>query len=419
MKQTTEEMYKTLRPPKSKKFIAFIVIAVLAVIGIILYFILRSGGPEYNWTTVKAHRGDVASIVSATGTISATNEVLIGSQVSGTISAVFVEENDEVKKGDILAIINPETINQNIAKYEAQLNSARASLNSSKVSYNNKKNDYNRKYKLYKATGGRSPSETDLDSARMELLTAEADIKIKEASILEVETNLNSSKIDLKNSIITSPIDGVVLTRSIDAGQTVAASFSTPELFVIAENLEKMKLLVNVSEADVGKVKEGQSVSFTVDTFPDEIFKSTIYRVNKGATESDDNIVSYETTIYIDNKDYMLRSGMSATADIETASAKNALLVPVSALFFEPPVPKELSDAEKRPAMLQGPPGRRPAAAKQVTTDIVSKNGVVYVLENNVPVAKNVELGVSDGKNIQIISGISENDSVITSYKMK
>lgn len=418
-KHTTEEMYKTLRPPKSKKFIAFIVILALLIIGLILYFVLRNNGPVYEWVTVKTTRGSVSSVVSATGTISATNEVLIGSQVSGTISAVFVEENDVVKKGDILAIINPETINQNIAKYEAQLNSAKASLNSSNVSYKTKKNDYERMYRLYKATNGRSPSETELDSAKMELLTAEADIKIKEASILEVETNLNSAKIDLKNSIITSPIDGVVLTRSIDAGQTVAASFSTPELFVIAENLEKMKLLVNVSEADVGSVKEGQKVKFTVDTFPDEIFQSTIYRVNKGATESEDNIVSYETTIYVDNKDFMLRSGMSATADIETAHAENAILVPVSALFFQPPVIMEKTDAEKRPAMLQGPPGRRPARTKQVQTEITSKNAEIYVLENNQPVKRKVELGVSDGKNIQIISGINENDAVITSYKMK
>ena len=414
---TTEEMYKTLRPKRTKKSIIITSVIVILIISAVLYYIFRDKGTAYIYVSEKAHTGSISSLVSATGTISATNEVLIGSQISGTISAVFVEENDEVKKDDILAIINPDTINQTIARYEAQLNSAKATLNSSKVQYNNKKLNYDRLKQVYNATGGKSPSKTELDNAKMELDTASADILVKEASIIEVETNLNSAKIDLKNSIITSPIDGVVLTRSIDAGQTVAASFSTPELFIIAENLEKMKLIVNVSEADVGKVLENQKVRFTVDTFPDDEFVSTIYRVNKGSTKSDDNIVSYETTIYIDNKDLKLRSGMSATADIETDSAENAVLIPVAALFFQPIV-EDKSEAGKRPAMLQGPPGRRPREAKEVNTDI-SKNASIYVLVNGQPELRHIVTGVSDGKNIQVIEGISSEDNVIISMKRK
>lgn len=415
---STKDMYDSLRPKRTKKNIIITASVIAVIVLIILYNIFKDSGPEFLYTTVKGEKGNVASLVSATGKISATNEVLIGSQVSGTISAVFVEENDNVKKGDVLAIINPDTINQTIARYEAQLNSAKASLNSSKVQYNNKLINYNRLSEVYKVTGGKSPSKTELDNAQMELSTAKADVQVKEASIKEVETNLNSAKIDLKNSIITSPIDGVVLTRSIDAGQTVAASFSTPELFVIAENLEKMKLVVNVSEADVGKVKENQKVKFTVDTFPDDTFTSTIYRVNKGATESDDSIVSYETTIYIDNKDLKLRSGMSATADIETDSAQNVMLIPVSALFFQP-LSLSLTDAEKRPAMLRGPPSHRAKATKEVQTDISSKNATIYVLVNGLPEARHIVTGVSDGKNIQVISGLSETDEVITSMKRR
>ena len=415
---STKDMYDSLRPKRTKRNIIITASVIAVIVLIILYNIFKDNGPEFLYTTVKIENGNVASLVSATGKISATNEVLIGSQVSGTISAVFVEENDNVKKGDVLAIINPDTINQTIARYEAQLNSAKASLNSSKVQYNNKLINYNRLSEVYKVTGGKSPSKTELDNAQMELSTAKADVQVKEASIKEVETNLNSAKIDLKNSIITSPIDGVVLTRSIDAGQTVAASFSTPELFVIAENLEKMKLIVNVSEADVGKVKENQKVKFTVDTFPDDTFTSTIYRVNKGATESDDSIVSYETTIYVDNKDLKLRSGMSATADIETDSAQNVMLIPVSALFFQP-LSLSLTDVEKRPAMLRGPPSRRAKASKEVQTDISSKNATIYVLVNGLPEARHIVTGVSDGKNIQVISGLSETDEVITSMKRR
>ena len=415
---STKDMYDSLRPKRTKRNIIITASVIAVIVLIILYNIFKDNGPEFLYTTVKGENGNVASLVSATGKISATNEVLIGSQVSGTISAVFVEENDNVKKGDVLAIINPDTINQTIARYEAQLNSAKASLNSSKVQYNNKLINYNRLSEVYKVTGGKSPSKTELDNAQMELSTAKADVQVKEASIKEVETNLNSAKIDLKNSIITSPIDGVVLTRSIDAGQTVAASFSTPELFVIAENLEKMKLIVNVSEADVGKVKENQKVKFTVDTFPDDTFTSTIYRVNKGATESDDSIVSYETTIYVDNKDLKLRSGMSATADIETDSAQNVMLIPVSALFFQP-LSLSLTDVEKRPAMLRGPPSHRAKASKEVQTDISSKNATIYVLVNGLPEARHIVTGVSDGKNIQVISGLSETDEVITSMKRR
>lgn len=413
----TNEMYQKLQP-KKRKLVVTIIIVALIIIAVVLYFVLRDKGPEYTYTTVQSFNGNVASIVSATGTISATNEVLIGSQVSGTISAVFVEENDEVKKGDVLAIINPNTIMQTIARYEAQLNSAKASLNAAKVQYNNKKINYNRLKEVFDATGGKSPSRTELDNAEMEMSTAQADIQVKEANILEVETNLNSAKIDLENSIITSPIDGVVLTKSIDAGQTVAASFSTPELFVIAENLEKMKLVVNVSEADVGKVFENQKVHFTVDTFPDDMFTSSIYRVNKGSTTSTDNIVSYETTIYIDNKDLKLRSGMSATADIETESAENTMLIPISALFFRP-LDEDNSEASKRPGMLQGPPGRKARKSSvQVTTD-GSKNAEVYVLVNNRPEIRNIVTGVSDGKNIEVISGLNSDDKIITSMKRK
>ena len=415
---STKDMYASLRPKRTKKNIIITASIIAVIVMVILYNIFKDNGPEFTYTTVKIENGNVASLVSATGKISATNEVLIGSQVSGTISAVFVEENDNVKKGDVLAIINPDTINQTIARYEAQLNSAKASLNSSKVQYNNKLINYNRLSEVYKVTGGKSPSKTELDNAQMELSTAKADVQVKEASIKEVETNLNSAKIDLKNSIITSPIDGVVLTRSIDAGQTVAASFSTPELFVIAENLEKMKLVVNVSEADVGKVKENQKVKFTVDTFPDDTFTSTIYRVNKGATESDDSIVSYETTIYIDNKDLKLRSGMSATADIETDSAENVPLIPVSALFFKP-LSLSLTDVEKRPAMLRGPPSHRKKGSREVQTDITSKNAVIYVLVNGLPEERYIVTGVSDGKNIQVISGLSETDEIITSMKRR
>lgn len=408
MALSTTDMYKKLRPQRSRKTLLIIgLVALLIVLFIVYRIYINAITPLYSWTTVNAFKGDVVSYVSATGKISATNEVLIGSQVSGKISAVFVEENDNVKKGDVLAIINPDTINQNITKNEALLASAKANLNSMQIAYENSLTNYKRLKEVYDATGGRSPSKTDLDNALMTMRKGSADVEIAKAKILEVETSLNSAKIDLKNSIITSPIDGVVLAKKIDAGQTVAASFNTPELFTIAENLEKMKLVVNVSEADVGKVFEGQTIQFTVDTFPNENFTSTVYRVNKGATISTDKIVSYETTIYVDNKDMLLRSGMSATADIRTESSSNVVLVPLTAIFFQMP---DLNPKKKKSVM--GPMMMRSKNEAQVVS--VSKNTAIYVLdENGVPSKREVVTGVSDGKNIEIVSGIAEGEKVV------
>ena len=191
---STKDMYDSLRPKRTKRNIIITASVIAVIVLIILYNIFKDSGPEFLYTTVKIENGNVASLVSATGKISATNEVLIGSQVSGTISAVFVEENDNVKKGDVLAIINPDTINQTIARYEAQLNSAKASLNSSKVQYNNKLINYNRLSEVYKVTGGKSPSKTELDNAQMEQLH-----QVLTHCLWEVEMLKNDSTVAHKN----------------------------------------------------------------------------------------------------------------------------------------------------------------------------------------------------------------------------
>lgn len=417
MKQTTNEMYKTIKPPrKGKTYI--IILSVLAVLGvaIFLYFQFFRTAKPVDYVTEKPFTGEIISTVSANGTINATNEVKIGSQISGTITEVKVEENDIVKNGQVMAIINPETIYQTIDRYKAQLGSANAMLKTSEIALANKKWNYEQLQKLYKATDGKSPSLYELQNAQMDYQTAVADINVKKASIIEVDTNLKSAMIDLKNSIIVSPIDGVVLKKSIEAGQTVAASFSTPELFTVAENLEKMKLVVNVSEAEVGMVEKGQRVEFTVDTYPDHIFTSTVYRVNMGAKDSTDNIVSYETTIYIDNIDMLLKSGMSATADIETAKSENAMIIPISALFFNP------SDASLLATKSQGGLFGNMSSNQKVMEElkVSSKRGFVWILKNGQPERIEVETGVSNGKQTQIMSDVINIDTeVIVGVKTK
>lgn len=418
MPLTTDDMYKKIKPKRPKKILMIIVLVIiLAIIGIV-FGVLKYKAAEsvVVYSTVKPYAGDISSTVSASGTLNATNEVKIGSQISGTITEVKVVENDPVKKGQILAIINPETIYQTIDRYKAQLGSAKAQLLSSQTTLANKKWNYEQMQKLYEATNGKSPSMADLRNYQLEYETATADVETKKASIMEIETNIKISEIDLKNSIIVSPIDGVVLKKSIEAGQTVAASFSTPELFTVAENLEKMKLVVNVSEAEVGKVKEGQKVTFSVDTFPDNTFISTVFRVNMGATDSTDNIVSYETTIYVENKNLLLRSGMSATADIETAGAKNALIVPVSALFYNHG--ETAASAPKKGGFFGSDMRPRPKLIEE--QKVTSKNGSVWVLKNGEPVKITVEVGVSDGKNTQITGDeITTDSEIIIGVKTK
>lgn len=251
----------------------------------------------------------------------------------------------------------------------------------------------------------------------MDYQTALAEIEVKKAAIKEAETNLNSAKIDLKNSIIVSPVDGVILTRSIEAGQTVAASFSTPELFTVAENLEKMKLVVKVSEADVGKVSEGQEVYFTVDAYPDKNFRSVVDRVNMGASASDDNIVSYETTIYIDNKEHLLRSGMSATADIVTESAHGVILVPIAAVYFNLESLESNQKKKSGGGFFAPPPMMRRGPITQEDRKI-GKKGTLWIMDNNVPIKIDVLLGVSDGQRIEVIGDNIDTDTpVITGIK--
>lgn len=406
------------KKPNRKKyyFIAVFGIVVLAALGGYFY---KTNEEKITYITAHPHIGDVVAKINATGTLSPTDEVEIGSQISGTIMEVFVDVNDPVTKGQILARINPEKINQALDKYKAQINSAKASLFSSEVVLDQKKWNYNRMNKLFKATGGKSPSELDLQNAKMEYLQAKADVQTKKANIEQIVTDRRTSEIDLKNSVITSPIDGVVLERSVDPGQTVAASFQTPTLFKLAQNLKEMSLIVNVSESDIGKVKINQKVTFNVDAYPEREFDAIVNRVSFAASSNDDssnNIVSYETKIYVNNADLLLKPGMSVNANIQVAQAHNAMLIPVAALFYQP---KNLTKQNKKtsPSLMGGPRKKALVNDKQ---EVKSKTSTIYVLKNNIPTPINVNVGISDGKVAQVLSDeLSENSEVITSSSTK
>lgn len=401
--------------PRRKKFkikILLFLVSIAILIAIAFYYFKA---PKITYTTIKPTIEDISQDVNATGTLSPINTVEVGSQISGTILEVLVDSNDEVKKGQILAKIDPEKLNQSVDNFIAQLKSARAKLYSTEVSLENKKWNYDNYLKLYEKTNGKSPSQIQLKNAELEYKNALADIEIQKANISQLETSLNSAKIDVKNSIIKSPVDGVVLSRNIEPGQTVAANFETPTLFEIAQDLTKMKLISNILEADIGKVKEGQEIEFVVDAYPNETFKSKIAKVNfadsssansnSNTSTSSSNIISYEVTTYVDNNNLYLRPGMSATASIKSAYAKDALVIPYQALLYKP-ITKETKKSSVQLMPIGGP-------KKQKNTYFDDGNKI-WILENGEPKEVEVSIGIKNGRNIQILSdNISTNTEVI------
>ena len=301
--------------------------------------------------------------------------------------------------------------------FEAQLQSARAELTSAEVALENKKWTYENYQNLFDSTGGKSPSQLQLKTAELEYKSALANIDIKKATIRQLETSLKSAKIDVKNAIITSPTNGVILSRSIDPGQTVAASFNTPTLFKIAQDLTKMKLISSVLEADVGKVKVGNEVEFSVDAYPNNTFKAQVAKVNfadssatstSDSTTSTSNIISYEVTTFVDNAKLLLRPGMSATATIKTASVKNALIIPYQALLFNPNTMEKKSSG----VVMMGPPKRN----KRSYSGIGNK-GSVWILENGVPKEVEIDIGITNGKSAQVLGENLNADSKVIIQK--
>ncbi|HIY43468.1 MAG TPA: efflux RND transporter periplasmic adaptor subunit [Candidatus Helicobacter avistercoris] len=411
-----DEIISTLKPKRKLWKILSSLCVITALCGGGAYYYLQPKEVKITYETITPKRGDIATIISATGTLNPLNEVQIGSQVSGIISQIDVDTNDVVSKGQVLAKIDDKKILQELSRYEAQLKSAKAQLDSLTSTLKDKKWQFERLQKLYKQSKGKYPSYADVQSAQVAYEIAKAEIESKRGNIAEIEANIKGVKIDFDNTIITSPIDGVVLTRSVDVGQTVAASFSAPELFKVAQDLKEMKLVVQIAESDVGKIALNQPLSFSVDAYPHRKFFAKVDKVNYGSTTTD-NIVSYEVTINVDNKDLSLRPGMSATADIIVAEKKNVLLLPVSALFFQPQ--KQEIQTKKKTTSLFGPP--MPPRHKNTTKPKDKQTNAgeekqIWVLQGGNPVQRMIKVGISDGKNVEV-EGIGEGSEVIVGMR--
>lgn len=381
---------KNLKSRRTLRLIA----AATALAAVIFVTVAWFGGGDSSnrYRTQTVARGDLVSIVTATGNLQPTNQVDIGIEVSGLVSTVEVDFNDRVTAGQVLARLDPAKLNSQVLRSRAALESAKAKFEQAKATVAEARSAMDRIEQVRKLSGGKLPSKQEADAAQAVLLRAQAEQTAAEAAIAEAAASLEVSETDLVRSVVKSPINGIIISRSVDPGQTVAASLQTPTLFTIAEDLREMELHVNVDEAEVGLVSEGQQARFTVDAYSDRVFNATISQVRYGP-QNIEGVVSYITVLKVDNSELLLRPGMTATADIETAKRTDVLLVPNTAFRFEP---QKAASRESGANILSRlmPRPRRGGATNRSTAPNRSR---LWVLEGGKPRRIEVTPGATDG----------------------
>jgi HlyD family secretion protein len=368
---------------------------------------LRPKPPQAPYRTVAVERGALTQAVAASGTLQALITVDVGSQISGQISDVKVDFNDQVRKGQVMAVIDPQTYQSRVAQEKADVAAAEAAERQAQAQAANARADFGRKKELV-GKGVYSPSVLDL--AQATTLAADAAVAASHARVGQVRALLNSNQVDLTRTVIVAPIDGVVVDRKINPGQTVAASFTAPVLFTLAQDLSKLQVKISVDEADVGQVREGQAVRFSVDAFPDDTFMGTVTQVRKQPT-TEQNVVAYTVIAVADNPGKKLLPGMTANADIVIDVHPNVLKVPAAALRWKPP---PTGAKAQGPVMFGPPPGMGTRQVTQNQPKGAQRMGAVYVLKVGKPALVPVRLGVTDGTNTEISGGLKPGDLVIT-----
>ena len=361
-----------------KGWITIAVVAVIIIVGIVKC----SGGKKeekISFDTAKVMKTDIQTSITATGTIEPVTSVTVGTQVSGIVSHLYVDYNTVVKKGQVIAELDRTNL-------ISELNTAKANLSSAQSSLNYQLSNYNR-YKELHDKGLVSADE--FESARLQYLQAKEQVNTSKESVQKAQTNLGYAT-------ITSPIDGVILSKSVEEGQTVAASFNTPELFVIAQDLTNMRVIADIDEADIGGVKEGQRVSFTVDAFPEDHFEGQVTQVRQQAT-TESNVVTYEVVISAPNNDLKLKPGLTANVTIYTLEKNDVMAVPAKALRFQP-----------NEAFLQ----------KGETIEDCEGDHKLWTKEGTVFKAHKVEIGTTNGMMTEIISGIKEGTDVLSDFNI-
>lgn len=354
-----------------------LVIAAVAAITALAVWLLSGGKKEEKITfdTAAVAPANIMNSITATGTIEPVTSVTVGTQVSGIVSKLFVDYNSVVKKGQVIAELDKTNLMSQLNTAKTQLATAQSQLNYQSANY--------KRYKTLFEKG--LVAADDFDNAKLSYTQAKEQVVSAKEEVQRAQTNLGYAT-------ITSPIDGVVLSKSVEEGQTVAASFSTPELFTIAQDLTNMQVVADVDEADIGDVKEGERVTFTVDAYPDDTFEGEVKQVRQEATTTN-NVVTYEVVISAPNADLKLKPGLTANVTIYTAERKGVLSVPSKALRFIP---------------------QKETVGKMKIVDAANAKNKVWTIEGNSIVAHKVNIGMTDGTNTQIVGGIAEGTKVIT-----
>ena len=393
-----------------RKYLWPVLTVALVALAVTGYLLLRPAGnsaaPRYQ--TEEVVRGNLVVTVSATGRLEPTNQVEVGSELSGIIESVSVDDNDRVRKGQVLARLDTSKLSDQVKKSRAGLEAAEAQVAQMQATVAEARANLARLQHVAQLSGGKVPSKTELEAADASLRRAIAIEASARASVAQARATLKSDETSLSKASIRSPIDGVVLVRKVNAGQTVAASLQAPVLFTIAEDLKKMELQVDVDEADVGGVREGQSATFTVDAYPNRRYPSRVTRVGFGS-QTKEGVISYLTLLAVGNDDLSLRPGMTATAEITTQEREDALLVPNAALRFTPPAPAKAEKKDKQSivgSLLPRPPRSAPRPAG--TPQRKGSAQRVWIVQSGVAVAVAVNVGVSDGRLTEIVSGALE-----------
>lgn len=354
-----------------------IIIIIILIAGITSLLLFRNNSKEQKFRTAKVLRGDIQEAVTATGTVNAVTTVLVGTQVSGTIKNIYIDFNSPVKKGQLIAEIDSSVFEAQAEQARANLLSARANLDKAEAVLTDAKRTFDRNKELFSrnliARGERDTAETNYETAKAQISVVKAQIVQAEAALKIAETNLGYTK-------IVSPVDGIVVSRNVDAGQTVAASFQTPTLFTIAQDLTKMQIDTSVDEADIGKIKSGQGAEFTVDAYPEITFKGKVFQV-RNAPVTVQNVVTYDAVIMVRNHDLKLKPGMTANVSIITAEKKGVIKIPNAALRFKLTENGKAKDT-----------GRRE-----------EKGFGVYILDKGNAKRVKVVTGISDGNYTELI----------------
>jgi HlyD family secretion protein len=386
---------------------------VLAVGAAVLLLARGRAGPPVRYQTEPAFSGELVVTATATGTLQPTKSVDVGSELSGAVATVLAEENDVVKRGQLLAELDTARLRDAVIKSEAAVRAAEGQVAQARATVAEAGAMMARLRRLSEMSGGVEPARHDLEIAEAALLRAQANGATARAQEAQARAALKTDQTNLTKAQIRSPVDGVVLTRKVEPGNTVVAAMNTPVLFVVAEDLTRMELQVKVDEADVASVRPGQHADFTVSAWPGRKFPATIERVGLGSTITD-NVVTYKTILQVENRDLALRPGMTATAAIVTARRERALLVPNAALRFNPPGAAAASGGSFVSRLLPRPPPPQ----RRSTHEAAGGQRRVWVLDADGPQAVQVRTGVSNGRYTEVLQGpLKPGMAVITDYQ--